>query len=92
MGKGSAIILLCRTIHPLKKITNKNLNMDRRHKLKTAVVIHREKKTICQKRAECIVFTHQDFSNGDAQIKLYGLEIWCRITIEGDGKIFFSDG
>ena len=61
-------------------------------RLKNAVFIHREIKKIHQKEAGCIIFTHQDFHNGDAPIELYALEQWCKITTEDVRELLFSGG
>ena len=66
--------------------------MERGQRLKNAVVLRHEMKKIRQKGAECIIFTHQDFPDGGALIKLYAIEQRCRITTEGDRHLFFSDG
>ena len=92
MGKGAVITALCRTIHPSKHTRKKYPNMERGQRIKNAVVFCCKMKKIRQKEERCIIFNHQDFCDGDAPIKLYSLDQWCRIITKSARHLFFSDG
>ena len=92
MGKGTVIKLLFRAIHPYKHIRKEYPNMERGQRLKNAVVLRSQMKKTPQREAVSIIFTHQDFRDGDDLIELYNIERWRLITTEGDRHLFFSDG
>ena len=66
--------------------------MERGQRLENVIVLHRKKKKICQKEAGCIIFTHQDFCDGESPINPYALDLWFRITTEGTRHLLFDDG
>ena len=39
-----------------------------------------------------MIFTRQDFYSSNSLIKLYALDIWCKITTEGARNLLSSDG